>query len=627
MQCPLTPQTNKSTENPASIPTSQDFSTVRRRSRRPSSFAIRSDLETCIGNEIHATPSKISKRQVLSQQHNHPQPSAALSGDGKFALIESESEDVFTYGIHGGPVKKRSAACRFPPKERNSWHSTLSIPQNQGDDLPITFWIQADARLNKPQHEVFEEESMLYKDSRASSIRENRKTHLQQETQPPRTRCSTRSPQSGSALRRIADTSVSSTASTPTEIPIPTEQKVRNFSRPYRKCQITETNTDIQRSFDVVGVTTQTETIFPSTAADHVARQDFSPGVRDDSESCTAVFATALGLEQVLTSDTQQPASIHEKSRASFDSAVSESVGDLRQQLKHSAIILVRLIFSLFVIVVNMALGLAYLGSHKHPYMLAVLAFMKSKDILSTIVGVCGLIKTSICNRYWPPPQPTGKWILSLICAYAETEEQIMKTVLSIIRGQTLPHKHALCIIMDGKGRDILSKFTSIEATTKLPYMTWVGKRGELVINAGSIEGIPIILIEKVKNVGKKDSLILGHDLFNHPREDMPHSTKLLREALWKDVIPRIIQESDMTSFDFIFCTDADSTIHDAALKKLANALIRDPRTIAACGVLFAEFGTARSEYSPWHLYQQFQYTFGQYVRRQAESVWGRVTW
>lgn len=314
--------------------------------------------------------------------------------------------------------------------------------------------------------------------------------------------------------------------------------------------------------------------------------------------------------------------------RESFESAVSECIGEKRLQLSTWEIWLQRILFSLFIFLANIALGLAYLGSFKHPYMLPVLVFMKSKDVLSTAANYVELLHNLFRNLLWPPKKPDPRWILSLVCAYAETEEQILKTVFSLARGSTQPHKQVICIILDGKPRDILSKMSTINVSVKRSYTTWRGNRGEITVNAGHLEGIPLLLVVKAKNAGKKDSLILGHDLFNYPRKDMPHSTRLLRQEIWQSILPALSPKGrhGLGTFDFIFCTDADSTIHEQALRRLADALCRENDAIAACGVLFAEFGDKKTEYAPWHLFQQFQYTYGQYVRRQAESVWGRVT-
>lgn len=351
----------------------------------------------------------------------------------------------------------------------------------------------------------------------------------------------------------------------------------------------------------------------------------------DDSRASNSQMRAAVGADQEpLQARIQNPASGlgHDPIRESFDSAVSECLGDKRRQLSKREIWLQRFLFSFFVFTVNIALGLVYLGSFKHPYLLAILVFMKSKDILSTIADILGLLHNIVRFWIWPPKKPSPRWVLSLVCAYAETEEQILKTVYSLARATTQPHKQVICVILDGKPRDILGKMSQVKMTVQRPYTTWRGIRGEIIVNAGYVEEIPIVLVQKIKNAGKKDSLILGHDLFNYPRKDMPHSTQLLRSEIWHKVLPSVVAASrdTLNSFDFIFCTDADSTIHEHAVRRLADALAKEDNAIAGCGVLFAEAGGKQTEYSPWHLFQQFQYTFGQYVRRQAESFWGRVS-
>jgi hypothetical protein len=134
--------------------------------------------------------------------------------------------------------------------------------------------------------------------------------------------------------------------------------------------------------------------------------------------------------------------------------------------------------------------------------------------------------------------------------------------------------------------------------------------------------------MEKVaylRNTGKKDSLVLCHDLFNVPRENMPLYTRLLREEIWTEILPVLTKGQGFTKFDMVFCTDADSTIHKGAVAALADALVRDENAIAACGLVLVELELGL-EWSFWNLYQQFQYTFGQFVRRRAESFIGRVT-
>ncbi|CCF34789.1 ESV-1-84 [Colletotrichum higginsianum] len=139
------------------------------------------------------------------------------------------------------------------------------------------------------------------------------------------------------------------------------------------------------------------------------------------------------------------------------------------------------------------------------------------------------------------------------------------------------------------------------------------------------MQDVPVIVIEKVKNSGKKDSLVLTHDLFNAPRDNMPTYTRLLREEVWRTILPALTEGTGFRAFDMVFCTDADSVIHQGCVAKLANALARDKDAIATCGLVLVELEPGY-EWSFWNLYQQLQYTFGQFVRRRAEGFIGKVT-
>ncbi|KAG9668290.1 glycosyltransferase family 2 protein, partial [Aureobasidium melanogenum] len=285
-----------------------------------------------------------------------------------------------------------------------------------------------------------------------------------------------------------------------------------------------------------------------------------------------------------------------------------------------------RVVFSSNVFAINVAMLVFALFAPKNisgRWVLSFIVFIKSKDCISSLIGLAYLIYKAI-KEYFVPPQPVeSKWILSLIPAFSESEEMIRNCVFSLRDNDAQPHKQVMCIILDGKPRDV-KQYMRITTTFKRQYVTSRFKRNEVVITAGFMEDVPVIVFEKVKNAGKKDSLILCHDLFNVMREDAPLYTKLLRKEIERNVLPSLVGE-DFPGFDMVFCTDADSIIHKGAIAGLANALVRDPKAIASCGLVLVEL-EAGAEWSYWNLYQQFQYNFGQFVRRQAESVWGKVT-
>ncbi|KAJ4264278.1 hypothetical protein NW762_005474 [Fusarium torreyae] len=284
-----------------------------------------------------------------------------------------------------------------------------------------------------------------------------------------------------------------------------------------------------------------------------------------------------------------------------------------------------RIAFLGVIVFLNICMAITAFFGKKSKLIFILILFVKSKDFLSAIVSPTGMMVRAIYQKFYPPKTVNRRWILSLIPAYSESEEQIVKTIFSLRDNGVEPHKQVMVVILDGNPRDVRSHMTRMVREFKRPYVSLKWKRGVLNILAGFMEDVPVIVIEKVKNAGKKDSLILCHDLFNYPRDNSPLYTKLLRKEIWDEILPELTKGEDFKGFDMVFCTDADSTIYKGAVALLANALARNENAIAACGLVLVELEPGY-EWSFWNLYQQFQYTFGQYVRRRAEHFVGKVT-
>lgn len=262
-----------------------------------------------------------------------------------------------------------------------------------------------------------------------------------------------------------------------------------------------------------------------------------------------------------------------------------------------------------FVLLLNIGcmLGAILGGGPAGTFVFTFILFVKSKDFLSVVLAMFYMPLNAIRRYFKPPPPVTGKWILTLIPAYSESEEQIVKTIRSLRDNNVAPHEQVMVVMLDGKARDVKNHMRILKSFRR-PYVTFKWKRGELLIDAGFVDEVPVIVFEKVKNAGKKDSLILCHDLFNEMRDNAPLYTKLLREEIWRKLLPTLTANKSIPfeKFDMVFCTDADSTIYDGALAGLANALIRDPYAIASCGLVLVELEPGK-EWSLWNLYQQFQ--------------------
>ncbi|KAF2150169.1 glycosyltransferase family 2 protein, partial [Myriangium duriaei CBS 260.36] len=279
------------------------------------------------------------------------------------------------------------------------------------------------------------------------------------------------------------------------------------------------------------------------------------------------------------------------------------------------------------VLVLNiLCILLAYL-QHQGTAIFTVILFIKTRDIMSVIITIIGMIGGKIKRLICPLPEVTPQFILTLIPAYSESQEQILKAIHALRNNGVEPHHQVMLVILDGKPKDIKSSMTRVCKDIERPWDTFKAKRIMLGITSGFIGDVPVLVIQKKKNSGKKDSLIMTNDLFNYPRDNMPIFAQRLRREMWTDILPELTAEFPIpfTKFDMIFNTDADSKIHQGALLRLANSLYYDPKAIASCGLVLVEFEEG-FEWSAWNMYQQFQYSYGQYVRRRAEHIWGKVT-
>lgn len=265
-----------------------------------------------------------------------------------------------------------------------------------------------------------------------------------------------------------------------------------------------------------------------------------------------------------------------------------------------------RVLFILAVIIINVGLAMAAVFGNTHGMILGFIVLFKAKDCVCVVISIVDYVTPAIYRAFKPRPEVSAQWILSLIPTYNESEEQILKCIASLRDNDLGKHRQVMVVVMDGKPKELRSEMSRVVCEYERPYHNLKYKSGSLRIAAGWISGAPVILIEKAKNCGKKDSLVLAHDLFNAPRDNMPLYTKLLRQDMWNRVLPALTEGDEFTGFNGVFCTDADSKLHKGCLRYLADALARDKNAIAAAGTVFVELEPG-FEWSFWNLFQQFQ--------------------
>lgn len=170
---------------------------------------------------------------------------------------------------------------------------------------------------------------------------------------------------------------------------------------------------------------------------------------------------------------------------------------DLRKQ---------RLLFWGIIATINIGMTMIAIFEHTGMVVFVFILFIKSKDFLSCLVSAFGLLIRSIYRIFKPLSPVPRQWILTLIPAYSESEEQIVRTIYSLRDNDVGKHRQVMVVLLDGRPRDVRSHMTRTIRDFERPYVSLKHKRGVLKITAGFAEDVPVIIIEKVKNSGKRKS-------------------------------------------------------------------------------------------------------------------------
>lgn len=254
-----------------------------------------------------------------------------------------------------------------------------------------------------------------------------------------------------------------------------------------------------------------------------------------------------------------------------------------------------------------------------------VLIVLKSKDIICALVLTLYYIVLGfrrLFNKKVEDDVVSSGNIISIVPTYNEPIDDIKLTVDSIIENNVRDMKNLVCVISDGKKstQDLVGILDSvIHSTNDWPLTSWTGFNLNVTIVFGLRNNTPTMLIVKDVNLGKRDTIILAFDVFNHIRNNAQDTTKNLRTY-----IRSFIKDTySMDNIDYMFFTDADTKIETGSFVQLIDTLV-SRKAIACCGLVMVDFNG--SPYSFWNIYQNFQYMYGQFLRRSVENLLGKVT-
>jgi chitin synthase len=276
-------------------------------------------------------------------------------------------------------------------------------------------------------------------------------------------------------------------------------------------------------------------------------------------------------------------------------------------------------LYILFVVALNASGCVLVYYTRNLQVILFLIIALKSKDIIMALMFVVNAVYRFVAKRDQMPALEISdeiERVIAFVPTYKESLEQVARTVDSVI-GNHAGSTYVLTFVVSDGVSDFSRLVDDVKFTRDSTYKTWRGKSVGVDIVYGTRGGKPIVLVSKSENAGKKDSIILCNDIFNAARENMTGETNVLRGVI-RDDIESIMGVSE---FDNIFCTDADTVVSDMTLVCLLDSL-RSCEAVAACGVVNVD-KTQGNVF--WNHLQNFQYLYGQYMRRSNEDVFAQV--
>lgn len=261
-----------------------------------------------------------------------------------------------------------------------------------------------------------------------------------------------------------------------------------------------------------------------------------------------------------------------------------------------------------------------------------VLIALKSKDILMallfTVRNIWAALTSFKKSTNVDLESGTKRQVIAFVPTYRESLYQAGKTVDSIIKNKTRQEKSSyefdllVCLVSDGSN-DYKPLIDEVICEKHYVYTSWKGVDVLVKTHYGKRNGVPVLLMHKATNHGKKDSIILCNDIFNYIRSNIPDKNLKIRDLIKSEIGNVFKDQVDNTKFDYIFSTDGDTMIDESGIGHMIQTL-ETRKAVACCGVVNVD-KTAVHLNAFWSNLQNFQYLYGQFMRRSNEDVFNQV--
>lgn len=248
---------------------------------------------------------------------------------------------------------------------------------------------------------------------------------------------------------------------------------------------------------------------------------------------------------------------------------------------------------------------------------LYIILVLKSKDIIMALIFPVNIAfriyrnRHATANNSESAESAESNTILAFVPVYTESKAQITRTIQSIVESNsTTPNNFLLFLVSDGSyNYDYLIDESKL--THNYTYTSWTGTQDQIdtTVSYGYHNGSKIVIVRKSKNMGKKDSIILCHNLFNSSTNN--------------EIRSNITSVFGISNFDYIFGIDADTIVSKNCIHNLIHS-ITSRNAIASCGIVNADHSAPQGNFL-WNHLQNFQYLYGQYMRRTTEDLLNQV--
>lgn len=243
-----------------------------------------------------------------------------------------------------------------------------------------------------------------------------------------------------------------------------------------------------------------------------------------------------------------------------------------------------------------------------------------------------------------------GKTVGFLVPCYTEDREKLVATLNSITESIRLcVEKYritpVLFIVVDGKCRgkyneyptyQYMNELLNVKSKVTLTYDSWKRTKTSVDVSIGMYKKCKFMLFVKEQNQSKKDSLIIVRKMISYLNEIATGNEKayetikskfdLPNETMNKRLVSIMHNNLHIDSVDFLFGTDAGTTIGKFTVIQLFESICKNSKIMGVSGFVKVDTMNPRTTYNWLVIYQSFEYVIQQMITRAGQSIFRHVT-